>query len=106
MKWFYVFVCPMKTKLTFSPVSAPDRNSRIPHSPILKRSIKLNGKKTSISLEGQFWIGLREIACAENIPLYSLIERIETDRTRRNRSSSIRLFVLDHFRGSGDRTAE
>jgi len=72
MKWFYVFVCPMETKLTFSPVSAPDRNSRIPHSPILKRSIKLNGKKTSISLEGQFWIGLREIACAENIPLYSL----------------------------------
>jgi predicted DNA-binding ribbon-helix-helix protein len=70
----------METKLTFSPVSAPDRNSRIPHSPILKRSIKLNGKKTSISLEGQFWIGLREIACAENIPLYSLIERIETDR--------------------------
>jgi predicted DNA-binding ribbon-helix-helix protein len=96
----------METKLTFSPVSAPDRNSRNLHSPIIKRSIKLNGKKTSISLEGQFWIGLREIARAENIPLYSLIERIETDRTSRNRSSSIRLFVLGHFRGGGNRTAE
>jgi predicted DNA-binding ribbon-helix-helix protein len=63
-------------------------------------------KRLSISLEGQFWIGLREIARAENIPLYSLIERIETNRTSRNRSSSIRLFVLDHFRGSGNRTAE
>ena len=48
----------------------------------------------------------REIARAENIPLYSLIERIETDRTSRNRSSSIRLFVLGHFRGGGNRTAE
>jgi predicted DNA-binding ribbon-helix-helix protein len=95
----------METKLTFSPVSAPDRNSRNLHSPIIKRN-QTKWKKTSISLEGQFWIGLREIARAENIPLYSLIERIKTDRTSRNRSSSIRLFVLGHFRGGGNRTAE
>ena len=74
----------METTLTFSVVSTADRKScRNRRSPVLKRAIRLAGNKTSISLEDQFWDGLREIARNENIRLYALIERIDTNRTRR-----------------------
>ncbi|MGB6311474.1 MAG: ribbon-helix-helix domain-containing protein, partial [Pseudolabrys sp.] len=32
------------------------------NSPVIKRSIIRNGHKSSVSLEDQFWDGLREIA--------------------------------------------
>src|SRR5262245_32833959 len=89
----------METRLAFSAVSALDRKRRRnSHSPVLKRSISLAGNKTSVSLENQFWDGLHEIARTENLPLCALIERIDTNRTRHNLSSAIRLFVLDYFK--------
>jgi predicted DNA-binding ribbon-helix-helix protein len=89
----------MKPMRTFSAVSTADGKScRNPRSPVLKRAIRLAGNKTSISLENQFWDGLHEIARNENIRLYTLIERIDTNRTRHNLSSAVRLFVLDYFK--------
>ncbi|MGB7715962.1 MAG: ribbon-helix-helix domain-containing protein [Pseudolabrys sp.] len=89
----------METRLTHSHVSTPDPKARRhPNSPVLKRSIRLAGNKTSISLENQFWNCLREIAGSENIAVDALIERIDTDRTRQNLSSAVRLFGLDYFR--------
>ena len=80
-------------------LSTPDRKARRnPHSPVLKRSIRLAGNKTSISLENPFWNCLREIAHSENIPVDTLIERIDTERTRHNLSSAVRLFVLGYVR--------
>lgn len=94
----------METRLTHSDVSPPHRKARRnPHSPVLKRSIRLAGNKTSISLENQFWNCLREIAHRENIAVDMLIERIDTDRTRHNLSSAVRLFVLDYFRTRANR---
>ena len=85
-------------------LSTPDRKARRnPHSPILKHSIRLAGNKTSISLENQFWDSLREIARCEKIPVDALIERIDTDRTRHNLSSAVRIFVLEHFRMRANR---
>jgi predicted DNA-binding ribbon-helix-helix protein len=41
-------------------LSTPDRKARRnPYSPVHKRSIRLAGNKTSISLENQFWNCLR-----------------------------------------------
>jgi len=67
-------------------------------SPVIKHSIILNGHKTSVSLEDQFWAGLREIAARENIAVSALVERIDHGRTGHNLSSAIRVFVLAHFR--------
>jgi len=89
----------VETRLTHSDVSTPDRKPRRPsYSPVLKRSVRLAGNKTSISLENQFWNCLREIARSENIAVDTLIERIDIDRTGHNLSSAVRLFVLDYFR--------
>ncbi len=66
-------------------------------SVIVKRSVVLEGHKTSVSLENEFWEGLREIAEAQNSNLSSLVRTIDRDRARGNLSSAIRVFVLNHF---------
>ena len=94
----------METRLTHSDVSTPDRKPRRhSYSPVLKRSVRLAGNKTSISLENQFWNCLREIARSENIAVDTLIERIDIDRARHNLSSAVRIFVLEHFRTRANR---
>src|SRR5215475_1537118 len=85
----------METRLT---PSADRRSRRNPHSPVIKCSIMLAGNKTSISLENQFWDGLREIARRENSAVRALIEQIDTDRTSHNLSSAVRLYVLNYFK--------
>jgi predicted DNA-binding ribbon-helix-helix protein len=67
-------------------------------STIFKRTITIDGHKTSVTLEDEFWMGLREIARHKNTTLRSLITQIDDARERNNLSSAIRVFVLNHFR--------
>lgn len=67
-------------------------------SAIIKRSIELNGHKTSVSLEDEFWDGLRAIADLKKRPLPELLRTIDAERKGANLSSAIRVFVLDHYR--------
>jgi predicted DNA-binding ribbon-helix-helix protein len=78
----------------------PDRTqtSRRINSLVIKRSIIRGGHKSSVSLEDPFWDGLRAIAARENVTVSRLVETIDHGRNRRNLSSAIRVFVLDHFR--------
>ena len=62
---------------------------------IVKRSIVINGHKTSVSLEDAFWSGLKEIAQGQHITMSNLVGGIDTGRHQGNLSSAIRLFVLD-----------
>jgi predicted DNA-binding ribbon-helix-helix protein len=81
---------------------------RTQKSRIIKRSIVIAGHKTSVSLEDQFWHALREIATARGTPVGTLVSSIDVDRQYNNLSSTIRLFVLDHYRAQADarRSAE
>lgn len=63
-----------------------------------KRSILINGRKTSVSLEDGFWQGLREVAQENNKSVSTLASRIDKTRALNNLSSAIRVFVLDHYR--------
>ncbi len=67
-------------------------------SVISKRTITIDGHKTSVTLEDEFWYGLREIARRKNATLRFLITQIDDARERNNLSSAIRVFVLNHFR--------
>lgn len=64
----------------------------------VKRSIVLHGRKTSISLEEDFWQGLKAIAAAENKAITRLVEEIAAQRISVNLSSSIRVFVFRRLR--------
>jgi predicted DNA-binding ribbon-helix-helix protein len=56
------------------------------------------GRKTSVSLEKAFWIGLREIAKLRAATLSELVTDIGMQRQHGNLSSALRLFILDHYR--------
>ena len=67
-------------------------------STVIKRSIVIEGHKTSVSLEDGFWGGLKEIAQSRNTTLSNIIGEIDLNRRQGNLSSAIRLFVLDGVR--------
>jgi len=67
-------------------------------SSVVKRSIKIAGHKTSISLEDDFWKALREITGGRNVTLSDLIAVIDAERHLGNLSSAIRIFVLRFYR--------
>ncbi len=67
-------------------------------SPVVKRSIVIAGHKTSVSLEDAFWKGLKEIATGRGLTLSEMVGEIDSARAQGNLSSTLRLFVLDHYR--------
>ncbi len=59
-----------------------------------KRSLVIDGHRTSVSLEDAFWRKLRAIAKERGVSVNRLVAEIDHDRDG-NLSSAIRLFVLD-----------
>jgi predicted DNA-binding ribbon-helix-helix protein len=70
---------------------------------VVKRSVAIDGHKTSVSLEDAFWKGLKEIADNRSQTLSEVVSTIDTDRRLGNLSSAIRVFVLHHFRNENKR---
>jgi predicted DNA-binding ribbon-helix-helix protein len=64
---------------------------------IVKRSVRISGHATSVSLEAAFWQALCDIAAARRVSLNALLATIDAGRSG-NLSSAIRLFVLDRAR--------
>ena len=73
------------------------RKDRVP-SLVAKRSIYIGDHHSSVCLEDAFWSALREIALIQNMSVPELVSRIDKDRQNKNRSSAIRVFVLEHYR--------
>jgi predicted DNA-binding ribbon-helix-helix protein len=71
-------------------------------SSISKRSIIIDGHKTSVSLEDAFWQGLRDIAKRRGETLSCLVGSIDANRQQANLSSAIRLFVLGVYCNPAD----
>jgi predicted DNA-binding ribbon-helix-helix protein len=66
-------------------------------SSIAKRSIVFHGKKTSLSLEDEFWNALKEIAAKRALHISELVAAIDEQRDQANLSSALRLFVLYYY---------
>jgi len=74
------------------------RVSPIPYHPPVKRSIAIEGHKTSISLEPVFWDMLRDAAEAEGLAVSALVARIDAERigadTPPGLASAIRVWLV------------
>ena len=69
-----------------------------------KRSVKIDGRPTSVSLEDAFWRALKEIAATQNIAVQDLVSKIDKERPPGNLSSAIRLYVLGYYYDRHDKT--
>jgi predicted DNA-binding ribbon-helix-helix protein len=67
-------------------------------STIIKHTIEVAGRKTSLSLEDAFWQALKDIARNRRMTQRDVVSEIYSERTYGNLSSAVRLFVLNHYR--------
>jgi predicted DNA-binding ribbon-helix-helix protein len=65
---------------------------------VVKRSVVISGRKTSVSIEEAFWKSVKDIARVRNKGVSDLITAINAERDHGNLSSAIRLFVLESYR--------
>lgn len=61
---------------------------------IRKRSVKLKGHPTSVSLEDEYWAELKRMAAEAGLSLGALVEQVDGERGPENLSSALRLRVL------------
>ncbi|MBL4805579.1 MAG: ribbon-helix-helix domain-containing protein [Alphaproteobacteria bacterium] len=59
-----------------------------------KHSVNIHGHQTSITLENEFWLALKDEANKEGVSTNTLIGRIDDNRGDHNLSSAIRLYIL------------
>ena len=64
----------------------------------MKRSIRIAGHRTSLSLEAPFWDALKGIAGARGLSLAALVGEIDAGRGRQNLSGAIRVYILEKAR--------
>jgi predicted DNA-binding ribbon-helix-helix protein len=67
---------------------------------IVKHSLAIAGHRTSISLEEEFWEGLKSIASQRGLSISALVGEIDSERGAANLSSALRVFVLKAFSGN------
>ena len=67
-------------------------------SKVVRHSVSIAGRNTSVSLENAFWQSLKEIASEHDMTRSELVAAIDSERKHGNLSSVIRLFVLDFYR--------
>jgi predicted DNA-binding ribbon-helix-helix protein len=60
----------------------------------VKRSVRIAGHRTSLSLEPPFWDALKLAARQRGLSVSSLIVEIDEGRKQVNLSSAIRMFLL------------
>lgn len=65
-----------------------------PDASVVKRSVRIAGHPTSISLEEPFWTELKRIADARGLSLNALITGVDARRRQANLSSALRLLVI------------
>lgn len=65
-----------------------------------KHSLTLQGHRTSVTLETEFWMAFREIAQANGQTINALASQIDAERGDVGLASAIRVFVLRHFMGA------
>jgi len=67
-------------------------------SDIVRRSIVIQGRRTTIGIEEAFWSALKEIAQERGVTLTALVSTLDAERDSSNLASTLRVFVLDHYR--------
>ncbi len=60
----------------------------------LKRSLSIQGHRTSLSLEPEFWTALQRAAETRGLSVAALVAEIDQTRGERNLSSAVRVWIL------------
>ena len=64
-----------------------------------KRHVRIDGRRTTFSIEDEFWIALTEIASSLKTTRIDLIRLTAKTSLRGSLVSDLRTFVLRHYQG-------
>ena len=96
----YFYIKPCEYQIAITVVSGTTTlGDTLMKSSVIKRSIMINGHKTSVSLEDAFWRGLKDIARGQQATLSNVVAEIDKARKRGNLSSAIRLLCSTRYAG-------
>jgi len=77
---------------------SPPAHGPVPYHPPVKRSIAIEGHRTSISLEPVFWDMLKDAADGAQMPVSALVAQIDAERiqsgTPPGLASAIRVWLV------------
>ena len=62
------------------------------------RNVRIEGRRTSLRLAPEFWLGLDEIGRRERFALHDLCSVIRRRDPQRSLASAVRVFVTFYFR--------
>lgn len=65
----------------------------------VKRSVTVDGHRTSITLENAFWHSLNDIADARGQSVSALIAEVDKQQPE-NLSSALRVFILNYYKSN------
>ncbi len=78
-----------------------DQDGRKNLGPV-KRSVTLNGHRTSLTMEPAFWDALDALAQEEGIGLSALVARIDESRGAAGLSAAVRVYILGAYRAQAE----
>lgn len=67
-----------------------------------RRSILVNGRRTSLTLESDIWEALDDIALREGVATTALIGTLDLRRGEMPLTAALRVYVLSYFRAATD----
>ena len=63
-----------------------------------KHTVKVNGHDTSVFIEEEFWLELKNINKLKKKSISVLISDVDKNKKTQNLSSAIRLYILNHLK--------
>jgi predicted DNA-binding ribbon-helix-helix protein len=73
---------------------------------LINRNITVNGHRTSIRLEPEFWRGLADIARRENLSIDELCGEVDRGAGKLSRTAAIRVFIASYMARRAAQPAE
>ena len=62
------------------------------------RNVRVQGRRTSVRLEPEFWAGLNQLLAQEKVSLDQFCDYVERRKGRASFSSTMRAQILEYFR--------
>lgn len=83
-------------------VAEPEHEKkRLPSSGRVIRTFTIQGIRTTIRLEAEFWDATDDVCRREGISVGELIEQAERRTRQASRTSAVRVYLLSYYSGPG-----
>ncbi len=70
-------------------------------SSLIPRNVRVKGRRTSVRLERDLWDALSDICAREEVSLNQICTHVAATNGERGFTSSLRVFIINYYRGRG-----